>query len=264
MLIALSASLWGCDAVFTAEPSIVDMGQTCAKTQGLVATKNQAIWNVGQNHASQVDDKELFPAVMITKMGCTGTLINSATVLTAAHCFCQNNDSSLCDKRTLVYNHWSYYRDLSQRSGKVLIHPSYNYQFDKQQKVWVGTADIALIKLDPPLESNVWPLPQPLPTASQAPERCVICTMVGFGIPDSVDGGSGIQVRRYDDNTVVGLDPREEHVLVSAAVTTEKGDSGGPLLCGGKVVGVTTAGGPNGTSEYTNLAKYWSWIQANQ
>jgi secreted trypsin-like serine protease len=188
------------------------------------------------------------------EFGCTGTLIASRTVLTAAHCVRSEQNRRLAASRFRfavandVYN-----------ASRVIVAPNYRPDSDG---AW---DDIALIVLSssPPVTPMASSNAQPIMDAS--------AEVVGFGVttPTAPNEGEGYGTRRYA--TIRFDDVTDRELYYDAA---EKGacygDSGGPILqdlgSGEVVVGVTSRGTQvlcDGTDIATRVDAFTGWIEDN-
>lgn len=222
---------------------------------------------------------------------CTGTLIASNYVLTAAHCISYCNDGD----PTNIEDYRPYMKVGIGNSESSL---SYTYEIDKfiSHSDFVCTTrliknDIALIKLKKHVPSNVatpiLPLPPELAvTASEIDESDITVTHVGFGKTNAYnDYSSGTKYKAND--TLVAVCPlsgKRSSYCSSAALTngfvyfhydidevsTCQGDSGGPSFIKRNgvnyVLGVTSWGEEycKGWSATTNVSDYYdAFIKPN-
>ena len=164
------------------------------------------------------------------------------------------------------------------------IHPQY-VDYDPAVPFVVSIEyDIALLQLETPLIFNDFVQPTKLWNGvDRIPEQC---QSVGFGLADRADGSLALSpVMREITHTVrtqarcMQFDPRpnlptltDNNICFFTSPGTELqrqcgGDSGGPALCGGIQVGITTySNRPCTVRSYNgnmNVANFFDWIKEN-
>ncbi len=157
---------------------------------------------------------------------CTGTIVARNIILTAAHCVAGNKEVAI-----------AYPEDGShvlQRIAAKAINPG----FSPRARVSI---DMALVRLDSDLPARFQPMP--VDSGESAHEIGVGRTLAGFGLAAEQDDASAGTLRSarvlvlpklYPRFLRLGLRPDAD--LSDFAVCT--GDSGGPVIDGGLVVGV--------------------------
>ncbi|CAG0894960.1 unnamed protein product [Darwinula stevensoni] len=173
-----------------------------------------------------------------TQMGCTGALINDRYVLTAAHCVFANRHATFYVTLGDLDRSTSSESRSIQITARAIPHPGYRYQ---------GTTpidnDIALMRLDTPVNWNAYPhirpicLPSgPLSVAGQT------VTIAGWGCTNVLGAVLGYTSTKLREATlqVVSDDvcrrtasaPNYNNFLCAQKTgsTICKGDSGGPLM----------------------------------
>jgi len=198
---------------------------------------------------------------------CSGTLIAADLVLTAAHCV----------TRRATYRVIAVDRNFRQRTviaTAAALHPAFVPGTTPRTQPGV---DLALLKLSQPLGPDFVPL-DPRIANRVGPGQPV--ELAGFGTTDESARNSARVLRRTElvtlgtlqvANRVLVVADRERLAATSGAGAC-RGDSGGPILQGGRLVGVVswssgalrsripTACG--GFTAVTPLAEHSSWIAA--
>ena len=166
--------------------------------------------------------------------GCTGTLVNSTFVVTAAHCvegesasimsvFFGNNVSASGTEIDVV---------------RAVPHPAYNGS--------TLSADIAVLELARPAPANITPIPySTAPLSGRHVGQSA--TFVGFGLAD-VNNDSSAGLKRSVQIPITFVYPEEFHYAAPGKQTCF-GDSGGPAFLNidgvERLVGVTSYGDAN-------------------
>lgn len=202
--------------------------------------------------------------------GCTATLIDQETVLTASHCVCgqqgPNADHSTCGTRRTFTLHdvfpvddpaTSVNESLTRKDvsidGTVYVHPDFG-------KVRWLADDYTIIKLDVPANErvlNVTPIPVELVVPNSPGEQV---TLIGFGRTAS-DCSANNSEKRMATVTITECGP-ENITVKNPTQFTCPGDSGGPMInAQGRVIGVTSWGdATSGTSVYRPTYSRGTWI----
>jgi len=185
---------------------------------------------------------------------CTGTLVSRSVILTAAHCV---------STAPTAIDAFFFPDGVTPTAYSVVgyaIHPAFAFPY----------ADVAMLLLEAPVVGV-----EPAPLASRKPRRRAVGTIVGYGRDEL--GNLGIKEmgtvslakcpRRFPP---LGLLPGALARSLCwktrpGQQDTCHGDSGGPLLIGDAVAGVTSGGDPDCTgmlSWDTSVAPFVPWISA--
>lgn len=229
------------------------------------------------------DYQNLYPTTVqiLSKLGtCSGVLIASNLVLTAAHCFCPvtqaSFDRSSCAKEATVLSYLYVYRPDSKNwipvvnglKGAVSVHDQFTSGRDSRGFVDPDKrgADLAVIFLERPLKE----LRPDMEFKGEEVQVGTELTVVGFG--PSATHANDPSVRRSGRNVVSNIHllsdrkGRELRFQYPGAHTTG-GDSGGPCFYEENgirwLVGINGGHSNNGTqSWFTSTSSYRDWIDA--
>lgn len=164
---------------------------------------------------------------------CSGTLIAPDVVLTAGHCVADPVESFDTGegKGTATVGPEPAGGFVKHKVIDQIAHPSYR----SENRCPNPTFDVGLLRLAKPIAGATT-----LAIAKQPPADGATCRAVGYGVHD--DGaGTTVEQRRTASEKVLALAKSSIKVTAESGIV-DHGDSGGPLLCGGHIVGTTSCG----------------------
>lgn len=247
------------------------------------AVKFDAVRNVYDNETDQIVGGSAatageFPYMAILSLDgrafCGGSLIDSKTVLTAAHCLMGMTDATVKKIRVIL-------NSISVNGGSGSVTKAVgNFIRNPNFSTTTAENDIALLSLTSSVSSSIKTIGLPSGSDSYVDKSAVV---IGFG-RTSTDGSSSSKLLKATVKvltnvlcqrlySIVNKETGKNYKIASTMVcafTSGKdacfGDSGGPLIVNGVQVGIVSFGEKcaKNPGVYTRVTAFVDWIKTNK
>ncbi|XP_078526933.1 serine protease 57 [Lissotriton helveticus] len=226
-------------------------------------------WIVGGREAAPHSRPYMASILLNGQNQCGGALIRRRWVMTAAHCF----DDVPPDMVSVVLGAHSFTtQESSRQTFKVQASISHPY-YDPMS----GVNDLQLLKLDRRASMNRFVGNISLPRRDADVTPGTMCSVAGWGdISDFESPPLGLMETAVSVMPLKACNESWRGALPGTVLCATSldgatrgfcsGDSGGPLICGEKAVGVVSfsglrCGNPRFPDVYTSVSKYMTWIR---
>lgn len=188
------------------------------------------------------------------RVRCSGVIVNTKTILTAAHCICSDDSALGGGRRNIVTAYIG--SDIYEETGRsqtldITGSQVFSRYCDGGDVLAVDLAKLSYTSKDP---VDPWFFAD-FSASFELPVKAVV---VGWGTnDDSLAGGdkrsAGVAISPCAPNDGTGCRPEVEVIAITPSGSFEdscNGDSGGPVVLGGVIIAVTSRGLANAKSEY--------------
>ncbi|XP_075768366.1 mast cell protease 1A-like [Pelodiscus sinensis] len=190
---------------------------------------------------------------------CGGFLVAKNFVLTAAHC---QGDKITVSLGAHNIRKWEWNKR-KIRVRRQIPHPEYNTN--------TLNNDIMLLQLEKSAKLNKFVKTIPLPEADERVKPRTVCSVAGWGRTIANDNSSAanalreVDVEVLEDDECSDDDDYDRATMLCAGHPEKcrdsaKGDSGSPLVCGGKAQGIVSWGNDTPPGVYTRVPAFIGWI----
>ncbi|CAH0402482.1 unnamed protein product [Chilo suppressalis] len=182
-------------------------------------------------------------------VSCSGSIISSRWIITAAHCIFPNKPI-----KTDITHFRDGNRQVIVEIEKYFKHPDYNNTRNYVLTNDESKNDVALLKTKKGIVFDDYV--KPIKLIDRTPEDNSLATIIGYGMSETIDfkpREAKVRLYRCGD---------KKNVLCSKSpIRPGQGDSGGPVVVSGRLAGITASGCDHCESAYVNVVEHLKWIR---
>lgn len=183
----------------------------------------------------------------ISPYSCSGSILNQRWIISAAHCYCGDFIGVLAVKFK------SQLLGIVEKSH-VVLYPE--FKCSPRPNYLNSVSDLALLKTTNRIKFDEFT--QPIRLSTRSPKIGESVVIAGYGHAED-----GVKVPREGRTTVTECSGLKTTLICTVStVRSGKGDSGGPLISNGSLVGVTSWGCDTFCTAYVDVTLHLDWINA--